>query len=563
MRNFSSRIKCFSAWCGLLLAFVVPLQAQVGFFGHHSFTKADTLRGALRPERTCYDVHYYVLDVRIDPRKKAIRGFVDINYTAVSDFERLQIDLFENMTIDRILHQDKELSYTREYNAVFVDFPAVQEAGSEGSIRVHYHGRPTVAANAPWDGGFVWSEDRRGRDWIAVACEGTGASLWWPNKDHLSDEPDSMLISLTVPNGLMAVANGNLLDVDEGSKETRYDWFVSYPIDNYNVTLNIGHYAHFSDAYYADDGDTLALDYYVIDYNEARAKEHFEQTKTVLACYEKYLDKYPFWEDGFAMVETPYLGMEHQSAIAYGNQYMRGYLGGMIPRDMDWDYIIVHETGHEYFGNSIGCHDMAEMWIQESFTTYLEAVYVEYTMSYDDANRYLAKQQLFIYNQEPIIGPKDVNWDHWKGSDHYFKGSWVLHTLRHAIGDDEKWWAIFKGFYREHSLSLVTTEDFLAYVNEATGNDWTAFFDQYLRYPQPPLLEYQLEEKGKNLKVRYRWVTDVEQFVMPVVVGNGEKEITILPNTSEWQEAVLFNSKASDFKVATDRFLIKTKRVRS
>lgn len=563
MRNSSSRIKCFSAWCGLLLAFVVPLQAQVGFFGHHSFTKADTLRGALRPERTCYDVHYYVLDVRIDPRKKAIRGFVDINYTAVSDFERLQIDLFENMTIDRILHQDKELSYTREYNAVFVDFPAVQEAGSEGSIRVHYHGRPTVAANAPWDGGFVWSEDRRGRDWIAVACEGTGASLWWPNKDHLSDEPDSMLISLTVPNGLMAVANGNLLDVDEGSKETRYDWFVSYPIDNYNVTLNIGHYAHFSDAYYADDGDTLALDYYVIDYNEARAKEHFEQTKTVLACYEKYLDKYPFWEDGFAMVETPYLGMEHQSAIAYGNQYMRGYLGGMIPRDMDWDYIIVHETGHEYFGNSIGCHDMAEMWIQESFTTYLEAVYVEYTMSYDDANRYLAKQQLFIYNQEPIIGPKDVNWDHWKGSDHYFKGSWVLHTLRHAIGDDEKWWAIFKGFYREHSLSLVTTEDFLAYVNEATGNDWTAFFDQYLRYPQPPLLEYQLEEKGKNLKVRYRWVTDVEQFVMPVVVGNGEKEITILPNTSEWQEAVLFNSKASDFKVATDRFLIKTKRVRS
>ena len=563
MRNSSSRIKCFSAWCGLLLAFVVPLQAQVGFFGHHSFTKADTLRGALRPERTCYDVHYYGLDVRIDPRKKAIRGFVDINYTAVSDFERLQIDLFENMTIDRILHQDKELSYIREYNAVFVDFPVVQEAGSEGSIRVHYHGRPTVAANAPWDGGFVWSEDRRGRDWIAVACEGTGASLWWPNKDHLSDEPDSMLISLTVPNGLMAVANGNLLDVDEGSKETRYDWFVSYPIDNYNVTLNIGHYAHFSDAYYAEDGDTLALDYYVIDYNEARAKEHFEQTKTVLACYEKYLDKYPFWEDGFAMVETPYLGMEHQSAIAYGNQYMRGYLGGMIPRDMDWDYIIVHETGHEYFGNSIGCHDMAEMWIQESFTTYLEAVYVEYTMSYDDANRYLAKQQLFIYNQEPIIGPKDVNWDHWKGSDHYFKGSWVLHTLRHAIGDDEKWWAIFKGFYREHSLSLVTTEDFLAYVNKATGKDWTAFFDQYLRYPQPPLLEYQLEEKGKNLKVRYRWVTDVEQFVMPVVVGNGEKEITILPNTSEWQEAVLFNSKASDFKVATDRFLIKTKRVRT
>ena len=546
----------------LLLLAGFSLRGQsTDFYQHYPFTKADTLRGSLRPERTCYDVHYYGLQLRVDPRKKIIRGEVEIAFTTVADFQRLQIDLFENMTIDRIVMGEQNLSYQREFNAVFVDFPTVQEAGNTGSFTVHYHGQPTVAANAPWDGGFVWTEDKRGRDWIAVACEGDGASLWWPNKDHLSDEPDSMLISLTVPSDLMAVANGNLREVEEEDKYTRYDWFVSYPIDNYNVTLNIGHYTQFSDEYYAADGDTLALDYYVIDYNEDRAREHFQQVHSVLACYEKYLDKYPFWEDGFALVETPYLGMEHQSAIAYGNQYMRGYLGGMIPRDMDWDYIIVHETGHEYFGNSIGVADLAEMWIQESFTTYLEAVYVEYTMSYEDAIRYLVKQQLYIYNQEPIIGPEGVNWEDWGGSDHYFKGAWVLHTLRNAIGDDEKWWAIFKGFYQKHALSIVTTQDFIDYVNEATGKDWQPFFQQYLHYPQPPVLEYQLEQQGKKLKVSYRWAADAEGFEMPILLGNKEKMIRVSPTTNKWQETTLVNTTASEFTVAMDRFLVKTKEV--
>ncbi|WP_020536842.1 M1 family metallopeptidase [Lewinella cohaerens] len=545
-----------------LLSASLGLQGQsTDFYQHHTFTKADTLRGSLRSERTCYDVHYYGLQLKVDPRKRMIRGEVEIAFTTVTDFQRLQIDLFENMTIDRILLGKQELSFSREYNAVFVDFPTVQQAGDTGSFTVHYYGKPTIASNAPWDGGFVWAEDKRGRNWIAVACEGDGASLWWPNKDHLSDEPDSMLISLTVPSNLMAVANGNLREVEEEDKYTRYDWFVSYPIDNYNVTLNIGHYTQFSDEYYAADGDTLALDYYVIDYNEDRAREHFQQVHSVLACYEKYLDKYPFWEDGFALVETPYLGMEHQSAIAYGNQYMRGYQGGMIPNDMDWDYIIVHETGHEYFGNSIGVTDLAEMWVQESFTTYLEAVYVEYTMSYEDAIRYLVKQKLYIYNQEPIIGPPGVNWENWGGSDHYFKGAWVLHTLRNAIGDDEKWWAIFKGFYQKHSLSLVSTQDFIDYVNEATGEDWQAFFQQYLHYPQPPVLEYKLTQQGKKLQVSYRWAADAEGFNMPILLGNQEKMIRVTPNTTKWQETTLFNTTAKDFTIAVDRFLVKTKEI--
>lgn len=553
-----------------LLILVVDLQAQRDFYDDYPFTRADTLRGSLRPERTCYDVYFYWLNITLDPQDESIKGYVDIEYTPLVNFTSLQLDLFAGMTIDKIYYnpvvgegeypvESVSVPFRREHDAVFVDFDMEQREGRAGSIRVYYHGEPTKAVNAPWDGGFVYAEDQKGRPWMAVACEGEGASLWWPNKDHLSDEPDSMLISLTVPERYMAVANGNLRGVKENEKDktARYDWFVSYPIDNYNVTFNIGHYTHFHDTYEAADEDTLALDYYVIDYNEERARKHFQQVHSVLSCYEKYLGKYPFWEDGFALVETPYLGMEHQSAIAYGNRYMRGYLGGLIPRDMGWDYIIVHETGHEYFGNSIGCADMAEMWIQESFTTYLEALYVEYTMSYEDANRYLAKQKLYISNHEPIVGPKDVNWYKWDSSDHYYKGAWVLHTLRHAIGDDKQWFAILKGFYQKYALSLVSTEDFVQYVNEQTGKDWQAFFEQYLYHPTVPVLRYRIEEKGSNIEVYYRWAADLTDFAMPVNIVNKEKLVTVTPNTKQWQKMLLFNTKAKDFQVAESQFLIK------
>ncbi|PSR14419.1 MAG: M1 family peptidase [Bacteroidetes bacterium] len=546
----------------ILLLLVSGLSAQADFYQNYTFTRADTLRGSLRPERTCFDVHYYGLDIKVDEKKLGIAGQVTIAYEVVADFQTLQLDLFANMKIDHIMHGTTELTYDREANAVFVHFPATQLAGSSSSIIVQYHGQPTVARNPPWDGGFVWSHDKRDRSWIAVACEGTGASLWWPNKDHLSDEPDSMLISITVPNKLMAVANGQLRGTTVEDRWTRYDWFVSYPIDNYNVTLNIGNYVHFKDEYHAADGDILALDYYVLDYNEDRARTHFQQVKPVLACYEHYLGKYPFWEDGYALVETPYLGMEHQGAIAYGNQFMRGYLGGMIPRDMDWDYIIVHETGHEYFGNSIGCADLSEMWIQESFTTYLEALFVEFTMSYPDALRYLSKQQYYIANQEPVLGPPGVNWENWDSSDHYYKGAWMLHTLRNAIGDDARWFAIFKGFYQTHALSLVTTEDFIQYVNTQTGQDWHPFFAQYLGYTAVPTLEYRLTPRGKDLQVAYRWVADVADFAMPVRLGKAGNTIRVTPTTTEWQETLIANATPQDFTIATELFLIKTDEVK-
>lgn len=543
-----------------LLWSVLGLNGQKDFYQSYEFTAADTLRGALRPERSCYDVTFYDLSIRIDPEKQEIGGWVDIYFQTLADFSRLQIDLYQNMYLDSIVFEKKPLTFERQFDAVFVNFPVQKEATS-GQFRVYYHGKPTAANNPPWDGGFVWGRDRRNRHWIGVACEGDGASLWWPNKDHLSDEPDSMSIRVSVPKGLECIANGNLRDqVDEGKYE-RWEWFVSYPINNYDVSVNIANYTHFADTYQAEDGSELALDYFVLDYNEKVAKEHFEQVKPMLACYEKYFGKYPFWEDGYALVETPYLGMEHQSAIAYGNRYMRGYLGGMIPDGMDWDYIIIHETGHEYFGNSISCNDLAEMWIHESFTTYMEALYVECEYSYEDAVGYMVSQRPYIDNEEPILGPQGVNWEDWGGSDHYYKGAWMLHTLRHALQDDELWFSLLKSFYQEYAISNVTTADFVQWVNDKTGQKWDAFFAQYLEYSEIPILEYRTTQEGENLKLDLRWNCAVQDFAMPVLLGNPE-DFQLVKPTTYWQSLTLDGLDEKDFEIATDLFLIKPKRAK-
>lgn len=548
----------------LLLQFLtISLLGQAKYFGNYTFTEADTLRGMLRSERTCFDVTFYELDIKVDVDKQYLSGYVDVEYEVLQDFKTLQLDLFQNMKINSITNQqnNQSLTFDRQYNAVFVTFEELQQKGSQGKIRVAYEGAPTVAENAPWDGGFVWKRDKNEQPWIGVACEGTGASLWWPCKDHLSDEPDSMSIKLTVPDDLVGVANGQLRNtqsVEEGYKQ--YDWFVSYPINSYNVTLNIADYANFKETYTALDGETLEMDYYVLSYNLERAKKHFAQTPKVLACFERYFGKYPFWRDGFGMVETPYLGMEHQGAIAYGNQYLRGYLGGMIPKHMDWDYIIVHETGHEYFGNSVSCNDIAEVWIHESFTTYMEALFVECAYNYEEAVDYLQSQRYHIQNQEPIVGPKQVNFEGWEGSDHYYKGAWMLHTLRHVINDDELWWDLLRSFYNRYAISNIDTEAFIIYVNQCTRKDFTPFFEQYLYHPKLPRLEYKLQQKGKKLKMSYRWNAAVKDFEMPILVGKEEAMQWIYP-TSEWQTTKFQQLDRNTFKIATELFLIEQQEV--
>ena len=520
------------------------------FFADRVFTAADTLRGTLLPARANYDVTFYGLHLSVDPREEEIDGYVDIEYTITGQLPMLQLDLYEDLQIDGIVQEGKDLRYTRRGDAVFVELPHPVDIGSSHRMTVNYGGSPTVAQNAPWDGGFVWALDQKNRYWVGVACEGAGASLWWPNKDHLSDEPDSMLISVTVPDDLYVASNGNLREESEPSRgKKRYDWFVSYPINNYDVSINIGHYVHFDSVYRNFDGRELALDYYVLDYNLEKARKQFREVPPMLEAYEHYLGDYPFWDDGYALIETPYLGMEHQSGIAYGNRYMRGYLGGLIPDDMDWDYIIVHESGHEYFGNSISVADHAEMWVHESFTTYLEALYVEYHMGEPAARRYLTTQKRFITNEEPMLGPLGVNFTDFRSSDHYYKGAWMLHTLRGVLADDPLFFGMLRSFYQRHARSIVTTQQVIDYFGEYCERDLRPFFDQYLNYPRVPVLEL----REVNGQTEFRLRADVPELQMAVAVLVGNESIRLL-TTNEWQ--VMGPFPIADIHVDGTRFLV-------
>jgi aminopeptidase N len=454
------------------------------------------------------------------------------------------------------------LKFERDSNAVFIEFSQQQPKDIQDSITIYYEGKPIVAANPPWDGGFVWEKDETGKDWIGVSCEGIGASLWWPNKDHLSEEPDSMRIRCEVPSNLMCVANGNLrgsTKLNDGF--TRYDWFVSYPINNYNVTLNIADYAHFSDTYTAKDGEKLALDYYVLRYNLEEARKHFEQVKPMLACYEKLFGKYPFWKDGYALVETPYLGMEHQSAIAYGNNYMPGYMGMDLSGTgigLTFDYLIIHESGHEYWGNSVSTQDHAEMWIHESFCTYSEGLYIECMQNKENAAKYIVGLRQSIENSSPIIAPLGVNGN--GSGDMYMKGANILHTLRNAINDDKLWFELIYGIAQEFKIKNTNTAEIVQFINRKAGKDYTPFFDQYLRHANIPTLQYAIKGKGKKAVLQYRWLADVAAFNMPVKVSFGKGAEKMIYPTTTWQ-TLSEKGNTGNFTINTDAFYIHTQKV--
>ncbi len=463
----------------------------------YTFTKADTLRGQLSPSRSCFDVTHYFLDISLDHHEKMLAGSNTITFDWLAEADSMQVDLFSNLAVDSITYLDIQLEYHRLANAIFIHTPEDWDIGNNYSIRIHYSGQPTVAKNAPWDGGITWTEAFAAKPWFSVSCEGIGASLWWPNKDHLSDEPDSMDMAFTVDSSLKCISNGRLKSADTTSIDHNYfHWSVKNKINNYNVTFYASDYVRLVDTFYTASQQALTLDYYVLPEHAVKAEQHFKQMHGILEAFEYYFGEYPYINDGFKLVEAPYLGMEHQSAIAYGNNYQRGYRGGMIPPEMEWDYILVHETGHEYFGNSVSCNDHAEMWIHESFTTYMEALYVEYHSGIEAALRYLSFFTKHA-NKQPIIGPLDVNFTDWESSDHYFKGSWILHTLRHCIYDDEVWFDLLRSLYDTYAHGHTTTEEIITYVNTFTGKDYTAFFYQYLYTPDIPVLKVSKLRKGK------------------------------------------------------------------
>lgn len=493
-----------------------------------TFTHADTLRGKLSSARDCYDVYFYDLNVEINPKEKTIKGYNKIYFKVNRPFNRMQIDLFSELTIDSVVAQDRRLAFRRDSNACFIDFAQIQK--DTGSVCVYYGGKPRTAARAPWDGGFVWSKDKAGNDWVGVACEGLGASVWYPLKDHLSDEPDSMRIALTVPAALQAVSNGTLVNVVSNENGTRtFEWLVNYPINSYNVTVNIANYTHFSDSYPSENGP-LQLDYYVLPYNLEKAKTHFQQVKPMLKIFEKYFGPYPFPKDGYALVETPYWGMEHQGAIAYGNNF--------INNEYSFDFIIIHESGHEWFGNNISAKDHADLWIHESFTTYSEAIYVEALQGKDKAIQYLRKQRERIKNLDPMLGPPDVNFNAFKSSDVYYKGTWMLHTLRHIVNNDSIWFIALRGMYDRFRLSTTNTTEIVNYFSSTLGFDCNPFFSVYLGYTNLPVLEYIIESSASKKHLKYRWKTPVDKFSYPVDIKINAENVRLFPDKN-WKSIVI------------------------
>ncbi|MDB5233097.1 MAG: peptidase, partial [Hymenobacter sp.] len=461
----------------LLLGVFSPAAAQL-LQPKPAFTRADSLRGGQTPLRTCYDLNYYHLDVKLDPAKRFISGSNLFRYTSTQDFSRLQVDLFANLQVEKVLYKGKELPCAREANAVFVTFPKPIAKGTRDEFTVHYSGNPTVAKKAPWDGGMVFTQDAAGKPWVATACQGTGASIWWPTKDQQADEVDSMLISISVPNGLKDVSNGRLRRTTKlKDGYTRFDWAVRNPINNYDVALNVGDYQHFSDSYAGEKGP-LTLDYWVLPENVAKAKTQFAaNVKPMLKSMEHWFGPYPWYQDGYKLVDAPHLGMEHQSAVAYGNKYQNGYLGkdrSNTGWGLKWDFIVIHESGHEWFGNNITSKDIADMWVHESFTTYSEALFVESQFGKQAGQEYIHGQRRNIQDDGPIIGPYGVNKE--GSGDMYDKGSMMLNTIRTVLNNDEKWRQVLRGLSGTFYHQTVTGQQVIDYINRETGRDFTKVF---------------------------------------------------------------------------------------
>lgn len=506
----------------LLLLFFLIYSNTYFFSIAQSYTRNDSLRGALNPDRTCFDVYYYDLNLNIDIQNKSIQGVNNIYFKTLSNTNRIQLDLFSNLLIDSIIFNKQKVSFTRDSNAFFIQFPSILQTNTSHTVSVYYEGNPIIAKKAPWDGGWVFTSDSLHRPWVGVACEGIGASLWWPLKDHLSDEPDSMRLHYTVPSSLMAVGNGILesQSISRDKKTTTFNWKISYPINSYNVTCNIANYSHIQDQHVQTNKDTLAIDYYVLDYNKQKALSHFDQVHPMLTCYENYFGPYPFFKDGYAMVETPYWGMEHQGAIAYGNDYTN--------KIINFDYIIIHESGHEWWGNNVSACDHAEMWIHESFTTYAENLLIEYFYGYDMSIRYLNLNKVLIKNTDPIVGPLDVNYEGWDGSDMYYKGAWILHTFRSVLQNDSLWFSTLKGLQDEFALKTIHTIDVIQYINKKTGADYSWFFKQYLYTAQPPTLLFYTEKIKKNTRVYYKWENTNLDFTMPLPINLDPHKLTYI-----------------------------------
>lgn len=494
-------------------------------------------RGTITQQRAWWNLTHYHLDISVDPSTKSIAGINTMKYEVLSEKKRLQIELQAPMQLTKVMQNGQALAVEQMGYSYFITITAEQKIGEEYQLEMHFSGIPHEAIRAPWDGGITWTKDENGNDFIASSCQGLGASIWWPNKDHAYDEPDNgAMISVEVPEHLMDVSNGRLVKVDHNkAKKTKtYHWQVVNPINNYGININIGDYVHFGEKYQGESGQ-LDMDYYVLRQNLEKAKVQFKDAKRTIEAFEYWFGPYPFYQDSFKLVEAPYLGMEHQSSVTYGNGYQNGYLGrdrSQTGPGMLFDFIIVHESGHEWFANNITHNDIADMWIHESFTNYSESLFLEYHFDKEKAFEYIRGTRLNIQNKSPIIGQYGL---HQEGSsDMYDKGGNMLHTIRQIINNDNVWREILRGLNKQFYHGIAETAQIEDYISEKSGKNLTKVFDQYLRDIRIPSFEYFI----KDNEMQYRWGNTVEGFDMPIKVFINEKVVWLSPN-NQWQKLSL------------------------
>ena len=540
------------------VAFVVLFQLQIfsdRVQGQEKpVTRQETLRGTITPERAWWDVLHYDLSVQFLPDTRSIKGSNTIAFKTLKPGQRMQIDLQPPLAITRIVHSSEELKYEREGNVYWVTFDKEIPAAVEDKIEIFYEGRPVESKNPPWSGGVTWGHDDLGKWFISTTCEGIGASIWWPNKDIGYDEPDrGMRINVTVAQDLVAVSNGRLkaIDRDIKNKTRTFHWEVVNPINNYGVNVNIGNYVNFSEKY-RGAGGILDMNYWVLAHQKAAALKQFKEAPRMMKAFEYWFGKYPFYEDGYKLVAVSYAGMEHQSSVTYGNWFQNGYRA----RDVSgtgvgykFDFIIVHESGHEWFGNNISMKDAADMWIHEGLTNYAENLFVEYYFGKKDAEDYVIGSRRNIANDTPIIGTYGANRE--GSSDMYYKAGNMLHTIRHLINDDDKWRGILRGLNSEFWHQTVTTEQIESYITQHAGMDLRKVFDQYLRTTMIPLLKYKIE--GNKLSFDYHKV--VKGFAMPLRVKVNGKEVVITP--TENMQTRTFDEGIKTFEVDRNFYVDK------
>lgn len=528
---------------------ILFLIASVAYCQEQKFTREDTLRGSITPERGWWDLNYYHLDIEVFPDSKAISGSNTVRYRVLEENQILQIDLQEPLKIVEVSQDGQKLEIRNEGAAHFISLKKKQERGAFEELTIIFEGQPKEAVRPPWDGGITWQKDENGNHFIASSNQGIGSSIWWPSKDHPADEVDSMLISVTVPENLMNVSNGRLRKVEKRGKTKTYHWFVSNPINDYGVNINIGDYVHFSEKYPGEKGE-LDMEYFVLRNNLEKAKVHFQDARRMMEAFEHWFGPYPFYEDSYKLVEAPYLGMEHQSSVTYGNGYQNGYRGTDLSGTgwgMKFDFIIIHESGHEWFANNITYKDVADMWIHESFTNYSESLFLDYHYGKEAGQEYVRGTRTRIENKLPIIGRYSVNS---RGSgDMYYKGGNILNTLREIVNDDEKWRSILRGLNAEFYHQTVTTKQVEEYISDRIGLDLSSFFDQYLRNSALPVLEYFYSDEQT---LNYRWTNCIASFDMPVDLELGETKVRVIPNT-KWNQLKV--SQKSEVTVDPDYYV--------